>query len=466
MRYTFDTAILGCGEAGIFAGYELARHAPGMKILVVDQGQDIYHRSCPIVAGRVKECVNCPVCHTMCGFGGAGAFSDGKYNFTTAFGGWLTDYLPQEKVMELIDYVDSINTAHGATKEVYSTDTPAARALRKKALEFDLHLLQARVKHLGTENNLRILTNIYEGLRDKLDFRFRTAVTDIVRTDGGYLLRTADGDEYLSKYLIAAPGRSGAEWFAGQCGKLNLPMTNNQIDIGVRVELPAVVFEHITDVVYESKLIYRTKRYGDQVRTFCMNPYGHVVSENVEGIITVNGHSYSDPALRSENTNFALLVSNHFTSPFNEPYRYGKHIASLSNMLAGGVLVQRFGDLVKGVRSNEHRMGKSTTRPTLTAAVPGDLSLALPKRQLDDIIEMIYALDKLAPGTANHDTLLYGAEVKFYSARLQLTDELETPLPDFFAAGDGAGITRGLAQAGASGVQAARAILSRLGVDV
>ena len=463
MRYTYDTAILGCGEAGVFAGYELTRHAPGMKILVVDQGQDIYHRSCPIVAGKVKECINCPVCHTMCGFGGAGAFSDGKYNFTTAFGGWLTDFLPQEKVMELIDYVDSINMAHGATDEVYSTDTPAARALRKKALEFDLHLLQARVKHLGTENNLRILTNIYEGLRDRLDFRFRTAVTDIERAEGGYLLRTADGDEFLSRYLIAAPGRSGAEWFAGQCGKLGLPMTNNQIDIGVRVELPAAVFEHITDVVYESKLIYRTKRYGDQVRTFCMNPYGHVVSENVEGIITVNGHSYSDPALRSENTNFALLVSNHFTSPFNEPYRYGKHIASLSNMLAGGVLVQRFGDLAKGSRTNDHRMRKSTTRPTLTAAVPGDLSLALPKRQLDDIIEMIYTLDKLAPGTANYDTLLYGAEVKFYSARLQLTGELETSLPGFFAAGDGAGITRGLAQAGASGVQAARAILRRLG---
>ena len=230
----------------------------------------------------------------------------------------------------------------------------------------------------------------------------------------------------------------------------------------MRVELPALIFEHITDVVYESKLVYRTKQYGDQVRTFCMNPYGHVVAENVEGINTVNGHSYSDPKLRSENTNFALLVSNRFTEPFNEPYRYGKHIASLSNMLAGGVLVQRFGDLVGGVRTNDHRMGKSFTQPTLTAAVPGDLSLALPKRQLDDIIEMIYALDKLAPGTANYDTLLYGAEVKFYSARLKLSTHLETSLPNFFAAGDGAGITRGLAQAGASGVRAARAITQRI----
>ncbi len=463
MRKTYDVAILGCGEAGVFAGYELVHRCPGLSVLVLDQGQDIYHRSCPIVAGRVKECINCPVCHTMCGFGGAGAFSDGKYNFTTAFGGWLTDFMPEDQVMELIDYVDSVNVAHGATEEVYSTETPAARALRKRALEFDLHLLSARVKHLGTENNLRILTNIYEGLRDKIDFRFRTSVTDIEQCDGpSYLLHTADGDEFLSRFLIAAPGRSGAEWFAGQCRRLGLPMTNNQIDIGVRVELPALVFEHITDVVYESKLIYRTKQYGDQVRTFCMNPYGHVVAENVEGIKTVNGHSYSDPRLRSENTNFALLVSNRFTSPFNEPYRYGKHIASLSNMLSGGVLVQRFGDLECGKRTNEHRMSKSTTRPTLPAAVPGDLSLALPKRQLDDIIEMIYALDKLAPGTANYDTLLYGAEVKFYSARLQLTAEMETPMKNFFAAGDGAGVTRGLAQAGACGVQAARAVCKRV----
>ena len=437
MLKTYDTVILGCGEAGVFAGYELIHRNPGMKVLIVDQGQDIYHRSCPIVAGKVKSCIDCKVCHTMCGFGGAGAFSDGKYNFTTAFGGWLTDFIPEKEVMDLIDYVDEINTAHGATREVFSTNTPEAQALRKRALESDLHLLQARVKHLGTENNLRILTNIYEDLRKNIDFQFNTAVTEIRQAEGGYLLETANGDEYLSKYLIAAPGRSGAEWFAHQCQKLGLPMTNNQIDIGVRVELPALVFEHITDVVYESKLIYRTKQYGDQVRTFCMNPYGHVVSENVEGIHTVNGHSYSDPKLRSENTNFALLVSNHFTEPFNEPYRYGKHIASLSNMLAGGVLVQRFGDLIRGVRSNAHRMSKSTTHPTLTAAVPGDLSLALPKRQLDDIIEMIYALDKLAPGTANYDTLLYGAEVKFYSARLKLTSDLETPLKNFFAAGDG-----------------------------
>ena len=462
MSTNYDVVILGCGEAGIFAAYELARLKPDLKVLALDQGHDIYRRSCPIVAGRVKECIHCAVCDTMCGFGGAGAFSDGKFNFTTEFGGWLTDWVEPRQVMELIDYVDSINVLHGATTEVYSTSTPEAKALERQALAHDLHLLQARCKHLGTENNLRILTNIYEGLKDKLEFQFDTAVAQIDRAGDGFHLTLAKGGEISCRYLLAAPGRSGAEWFSNQCQNLGIKLINNQVDIGVRVELPAAVFEHITNVVYESKLVYRTKQYGDQVRTFCMNPYGHVVAENVEGINTVNGHSYADPALRSENTNFALLVSNRFTQPFNEPYRYGKHIASLSNMLAGGVLVQRFGDLVGGRRSNEHRMSKSFVRPTLTAAVPGDLSLALPKRQLDDIIEMIYQLDKIAPGTANYDTLLYGAEVKFYSSRLELSGELETALPGLFAAGDGAGVTRGLAQAGASGVHAARAICRRL----
>ena len=462
MNTNYDVMILGTGEAGIYAAYELALKCPSAKVLVVDQGADIYRRQCPIVAGKVRSCVQCKVCGTMCGFGGAGAFSDGKFNFTTAFGGWLTDFLDQKEVMELIDYVDALNVKHGATTEVYSTSTPEARALEWEALKYDLHLLQARCKHLGTENNLKILTSIYEAIRDRHTFLFDTAVASIEAKDGVYTLVTEKGERFAAPYLIAGPGRSGAEWFANQCKGLGLELLNNQVDIGVRVELPAVVFEHITDVVYESKLVYRTKAYGDQVRTFCMNPYGHVVAENVEGINTVNGHSYSDPALRSENTNFALLVSNRFTSPFNEPYRYGKHIASLSNMLAGGVLVQRFGDLVGGRRTNDHRMGKSFVTPTLTAAVPGDLSLALPKRQLDDIIEMIYALDKLAPGTANYDTLLYGAEVKFYSARIRLSHELETALPGFFAVGDGAGVTRGLAQAGASGVKAARVVSQRL----
>jgi uncharacterized FAD-dependent dehydrogenase len=322
--------------------------------------------------------------------------------------------------------------------------------------------MDARCKHLGTERNREILAAQFDYLDERIDLRCRTQVLTIQQNNGsgGYILETSAGD-IECRYLIAAPGRSGAEWFSDQCRGLKLRMINNQVDIGVRVELPAIVFKDITDAVYEAKLHYRTKQYKDPVRTFCMNPYGYVVTENTDGIITVNGHSYTDPALRSENTNFALLVSNKFTSPFREPYQYGKRIASLSNMLGGGVLVQRFGDLVNGRRTNEHRLGQSFVKPTLDAT-PGDLSLVLPKRHLDNIIEMIHTLDKLAPGTANHDTLLYGVEVKFYSSRLQLSSELETELPDMFAAGDGAGITRGLSQAGASGVVAARAVLKRL----
>ncbi|MDO4846035.1 MAG: NAD(P)/FAD-dependent oxidoreductase [Oscillospiraceae bacterium] len=458
----YDAAIIGAGPAGVFASYELKRLKPDCRIVVLEMGADIYSRVCPIVAGKVAECISCRPCSIMSGFGGAGAFSDGKYNFTTEFGGWLGEYMDDKTLMELIEYVDSVNVHFGAPEESFSTASDAARELERRALENDLHLLQARCKHLGTERNLKVLTNLYEALKDGCEFRFRTAVTRIVREEDGYKLELADGTDVRCRFCIAAPGRCGAEWFADRCRELGLEMTNNQVDLGVRVELPAKVFSHITDVVYESKLVYRTKQYGDKVRTFCMNPYGHVVAENVDGLITVNGHSYADPALRSENTNFALLVSNRFTQPFNQPYQYGKHIAALSNMLGGGVIVQRFGDLMRGSRTNEHRLSQSFVRPTLQAT-PGDLSLVLPKRHMDNIIEMIYALDKIAPGTANYDTLLYGVEVKFYSARLELSEELETHLPGLYAIGDGAGITRGLAQAGVSGVVAARAIAKKLG---
>lgn len=457
----YDVAIVGCGTSGIFAGYELIKQNPGLKVVMLEQGNDIYRRNCPIVKHKVKDCVSCKSCDIMRGFGGAGAFSDGKYNFTTAFGGWLNDYIPDNEVMDLIRYVDTVNMEFGATKEVFSTFSDEAKKLEKKALENDLHLLQAAVKHLGTENNVEILKKQYESLANHIEFQFGTEVKNIVVKEGIYSLEINNGATIDCDYLIVAPGRSGAEWFSRQCKALGLNLINNQVDIGVRVELPAKVFEHITDVVYESKLLYRTKQYGDIVRTFCMNPYGHVVSENVDGIITVNGHSYTDPSLRSENTNFALLVSNRFTNPFNEPYQYGKRIASLSNMLGGGVLVQRFGDLIKGVRTNEHRLGQSFTKPTLKAT-PGDLSLVLTKRHLDNIIEMIYALDKIAPGTANYDTLLYGVEVKFYSSRLELSWELETKMQNMFAIGDGAGVTRGLSQASASGVHVARRILERM----
>ncbi len=458
---TYDVAIIGGGTAGIFAGYELITSNPELNVIMIEQGNNIYNRKCPMMEHKKKDCIKCKPCSIMRGFGGAGAFSDGKFNFTTQFGGWLNDYIDDSEVMELINYVDSINVKFGATSQLFSTYTEKAAEIEKKALENDLHLLHASVKHLGTENNIQILERLYEYLNQRIEILCNTQVTRIVPDDHGYRLETSKGIEIQCTYLIAAPGRSGAEWFAQQCKDLGLNLINNQVDIGVRVELPAKVFEHITSVVYEAKLLYRTKQYGDVVRTFCMNPYGYVVSENVDGIVTVNGHSYTDPSLRSENTNFALLVSNRFTHPFNEPYQYGKSIASLSNMLGGGVLVQRFGDLIKGMRTNEHRLSQSFVKPTMKAT-PGDLSLVLTKRHLDNIIEMIYALDKIAPGTANYDTLLYGVEVKFYSSRLELTNQLETKLKNMFAIGDGAGITRGLSQAGASGVYVARKILERV----
>jgi uncharacterized protein len=460
MAGTYDVIIIGGGIAGIFAGYELSLADSSLRIALLEQGPDIRQRSCPLIKKRVRNCSSCPSCSIMRGFGGTGAFSDGKFNFTAQFGGWLNDYLADQEVISLIEYVDSVYQKFGATDKIYSTFSPAAEVIRRKAIGCDLHLMDSRCKHLGTERNREILTDLRDYLVNKLDLHCDTEVINICQAaNGRYHLDTSRGG-FDCSYLVAAPGRAGAEWFSEQCRGLNLNLINNQVDIGVRVELPAIVYQEITDAVYEAKLHYRTKQYKDQVRTFCMNPNGYVVTENTDGIITVNGHSYTDPALGSENTNFALLVSNKFTSPFKEPYQYGKRIASLSNMLGGGILVQRFGDLVDGRRTNPHRLAQSFVKPTLDAT-PGDLSLVLPKRHLDNIVEMILTLDRLAPGTANHDTLLYGVEVKFYSARLELSRELETPLANFYAVGDGAGITRGLSQAGASGVIAARSILKK-----
>ncbi|MBT9153769.1 MAG: Ferredoxin--NADP reductase [Firmicutes bacterium] len=461
MQERVDVAIIGGGPAGIFAAFELLTRREGLRVVMLEAGADLAERSCPIAERKVTRCVGCVPCDIMRGFGGAGAFSDGKYNLTTEFGGWLQEFLPEQDVLELIEYVDSINLQFGAPRELYTTK---GSALRKQALAFDLHLLHATVRHLGTENNLRILGELHRFLFSQLGMHFNSPVTKIEPQDGGFRLTVAPHSEsprtVFADFVIAAPGRAGAEWFTAQCKALGLSLYNNQVDVGVRVELPYEIFSHITDEVYEAKLVYRTKQYGDSVRTFCMNPHGFVVTENTDGIITVNGHSFRDPALHSRNTNFALLVSNRFTHPFNEPHQYGKRIASFSNMLGGGALVQRFGDLVRGRRTNEHRLGQCFTKPTL-AATPGDLSLVLPKRHLDNIIEMIYALDKLAPGTANDDTLLYGVEVKFYSSRLRLSPELETDVKGLFAVGDGAGVTRGLSQASASGVHVGRVLATR-----
>ena len=450
----YDVAIVGAGPAGSFAAYELLAKKPELKVIVLESGKDIDERSCPIAQGKVKRCIGCVPCSIMRGFGGAGAFSDGKFNFTTQFGGWLNEYLDDDEVMKLIYYVDEINQKNGAPSEVFTTQ---GSDLKKRALEFDLHLLDASVRHLGTENNVKMLRRMYDSLKEKAEFRFLSPVSSIEADGAGtHALVLENGERIEAEYLIVAPGRAGAEWFSDECRRLGVELLNNQ------VEVPDEVWDHITSKVYEAKLVYRTKRYGDLVRTFCMNPHGHVVMENTDGVMTVNGHSYSDPKLQSHNTNFALLVSNRFTEPFKEPYKYGKRIASFSNMLAGGALLQRYGDLFKGRRTDMDRLSKSFTKPTLQAT-PGDLSLVLPKRHLDNILEMIQALNNIAPGMTNDDTLLYGVEVKFYSSRITLTKELEMPLKNIFAAGDGAGVTRGLSQAGASGVYVARTILSRMG---
>ena len=449
----YDVAIVGGGPAGVMAAYELVEKKPGLHVIVFESGKDIYHRVCPISAGKVKSCIGCKPCSIMRGFGGAGAFSDGKYNFTTKFGGWLNEYLPDEEVMELIDYVDKINMKHGAPSQIFSTKNSDIGRL---ALQHDLHLLSASVRHLGTENNLRMLEQTYEYLKEKVEFRFECPVAHIESDgQGDNMLELANGEKIEADFLVIAPGRAGAEWFSNECNRLGIEQENNRVDVGVRVEVPDEVWNDITSQVYEAKLLYRTKQYGDFVRTFCMNPHGHVVMENTDGIVTVNGHSYSDPKLQSHNTNFALLVSNHFTEPFKAPHQYGKRIASFSNMLGGGVMVQRFGDLIRGQRSTQKRIDKSFVTPTLTAT-PGDLSLVIPKRILDSIIEMIYALDKIAPGTANDDTLLYGVEVKFYNMEVSVDENLETSHKGLFIIGDGSGITHSLSHASASGVYVAR----------
>ncbi|MGI6736411.1 MAG: NAD(P)/FAD-dependent oxidoreductase [Anaerovoracaceae bacterium] len=454
----YDIVIVGAGAAGVFLSYELTRLPNRARVLMIERGCALADRHCPISAGKVDHCIKCSPCHIMNGYGGAGTLSDGKYNITTEFGGELHQYVGREKAMELMRYVDDVLCENGgASARLYST---ASSELRTTALQNDLHLLEAQVRHLGTDRNRKILARIYEQTKDHIEHRFHTAVTDVERRDDGFLVRTDDGETVSCRDLVLATGRSGSKWIADICRRLGIQQKSNRVDIGVRVELPAEIFRHITDDVYESKIVYKTDQYNDMVRTFCMNPYGEVVAENTNGIVTVNGHSYDDPALHTENTNFALLVSNRFTEPFENSNEYGESIARLSNMLGGGVLLQRFGDLVKGRRSSEHRMEKCFTRPTLKAT-PGDLSLVMPKRQLDGIIEMIYQLDKIAPGTANEDTLLYGVEVKFYNSRVTVDEHLETSVRGMYALGDGAGITHSLSQASACGVYVGRILADK-----
>jgi hypothetical protein len=450
----YDVIVIGAGASGVFLSYELTKLENKATILMLDKGAPLESRACPIKLGKTGTCIKCNPCHIMSGYGGAGTLSDGKYNITTEFGGDLHAYVGVDHALELMEYVDQILCNMGGSEaKLYSTGNSD---LRRLALQNNLKLLDAKVRHLGTDRNFQILQKMFEYTRERVEIKFYTTVEKVKHLEnGGFQLITNKGEEYFCDNLVMATGRSGSKWNSEVCEKLGIGQKNNRVDIGVRVELPAEIFKHITDDVYESKLVYKTDKYNDMVRTFCMNPYGEVVAENTNGIVTVNGHSYADPSLRTENTNFALLVSNHFTEPFRDSNEYGESIARLSNMLGGGVLLQRFGDLVKGRRSSERRMAKCFTRPTLKAT-PGDLSLVIPKRQLDNIIEMIYALDKIAPGTANEDTLLYGVEVKFYNSKVEVDYNLETSIKNFYVLGDGSGVTHSLSQASASGVLVGR----------
>ena len=454
----YDVIIVGAGPGGIFTAYELANAKRGLKIGVLELGRPLDKRHCPIDGKKVKSCIRCNTCSIMSGFGGAGAFSDGKYNITNQFGGTLYEHIGKAQAIELMQYVDSINLSHGGQgTRLYST---ANTAIKRMCLENGLHLLDAQVRHLGTDINYVVLENLYNELKEKVVFHFETAVTEIRRTGDGYEVVTEKGSFTCRKCVISV-GRSGSKWMESVCSSLNIQTLSNRVDIGVRVELPAEIFAHLTDELYESKIIYRTQKFEDMVRTFCMNPHGVVVNENTNGIVTVNGHSYEDKSKHTENTNFALLVSKHFSVPFKDSNGYGESIARLSNMLGGGVIVQRFGDLVRGRRSTEARIRESFVTPTL-AATPGDLSLVIPKRILDGIIEMIYALDKIAPGTANDDTLLYGVEVKFYNMEVEIDSRLETCSPGLFVIGDCSGVTHSLSHASASGVYAARCLLEEI----
>jgi len=448
--------IIGAGPAGIFAAMEICRRS-NMKILLLEKGKTVQKRSCPI-GEDTPACINCQPCSIMSGWGGAGAFSDGKLTLTTEFGGWLHNYMTKEQLKQLIDYVDQVYVDHGAPDRLFGQDNDIVQELKHRVSRAGLRLIPAEIRHMGTENTLQVLSNMYKQLESQVTIKTGETVLDILVENHQAKGVTTNKDTYYAPNMIMAPGRDGAQWFTEQAVRLGLVLHNNQVDLGVRVEVPAVTMQEFTDNIWEPKIVYNTREFDDIVRTFCVNPNGHVVMENTNGIVTVNGHAFAD-SNSSSNTNFALLVSQEFTEPFDQPIVYGRCIASLANMLSGSIIVQRFGDLKRGRRSTHSRIERGMVEPTLKGAVPGDLSLVLPHRYLVGIRECLEALDRAMPGVASDHTLLYGIEAKFYSARPRLTNGLKTDIDGLWAVGDGAGVTRGLIQASVSGVVAARDML-------
>ena len=475
MKDFYDVIIVGAGPAGVMCAYELAEKNAQLKILLLDKGHDIYTRKCPIMDKKIDKCpvqkngfVACnPYCSITNGFGGAGAYSDGKFNITSEFGGWMDEYIEPNTILELIRYADEINLKFGAPENLTNPNTDKVKEIEKRGLAVGLKLLRSELRHLGTEVNLKVLKNIYEYLKLKIDMAFKTEVKNII-VEAGKIngVTLVNQKQIKSDYVVIVPGRDGSYWLSNLANEHNINMKSNHVDIGVRVETNNEIMEEINENLYEGKFIYRTK-VGSTVRTFCSNPSGHVVVENHSGTMLANGHAYSDDSLGSRNTNFALLVSHRFTEPFNQPNEFAHGVSKLANMLSNGsIIVQRFGDLQKGRRSTHKRINEGFVTPTLKEAVPGDLGLVLPYKTMKSIIEMIEALDHITPGVASEHTLLYGVEAKFYSARPEVNNKFESQIKGLYFGGDGAGITRGLAQASANGIWIARDIVNKKKEDI